>query len=336
MNSRYFSIALLCAGIGLPVVRLKSQPIDLRPRTPQLPARVQPTPLPDLQPAPNAPIIDAATQDRILRRRAQYHERRAAMQHVKRLRKFTLIDPRGITRAYDAKRQALARFAKPDQPLPHKLAAAKNNVLDEVKNLAQSVRRRFEAEERALATALRQMREDDPSFAEKSLRNAVAAAEQRPAEPVKDTEKLPILSKTVDLGYLDPVRRGNLKPALPGKITAPVTIPEGLTPAEKANPESIQEALQLQALMDFKKQRALQKVKDAQERAAELHGCSQRLALGHRDVGTTFARLLQDAEADRVERDDCQSPVLMSDFAHCFNLFQTAVEIRSLNHQAGR
>ncbi len=268
MNSRYFSVALLCAGMGLPAVRLNSQPIDLRPRTPQLPARVQPTPLPDLQPAPNAPIIDAATQDRILRRRAQYHERRAAMQHVKRLRKFTLIDPRAITRAYDAKRQALAQFAKPDQPLPHKLAAAKNNVLDEVKNLAQSVRRRFEAEERALATALRQMREDDPGFAEKSLRNAVAAAEQRPAEPVKDTEKLPILSKTVDLGYLDPIRRGNLKPALPGKITSPVTIPEGLTPAERDNPESIQEALQLQALMDFKKQRALQKVKDAQERAA--------------------------------------------------------------------
>ena len=100
------------------------------------------------------------------------------------------------------------------------------------------------------------------------MRNSVAAAEQRPAEPVKDTEKLPILSKTVDLGYLDPIRRGNLKPALPGKITSPVTIPEGLTPAEKANPESIQEALQLQALMDFKKQRALQKVRDAQERAA--------------------------------------------------------------------
>ena len=254
--------------MGLPAVRLNSQPIDLRPRTPQLPARVQPTPLPNLQPAPNAPIIDAATQDRILRRRAQYHERRAAMQHVKRLRKFTLINPRAITQTYQAKRQALQQFAKPNQPLPHKLAAAKNNVLDEVKNLALSVRRRFEAEERALAIALRQMREDDPSFAEKSLRNAVAAAEQRPADPVKETENLPILSKTVDLGYLDPIRRGSLKPALPGKITSPLTVPEGLTPQEKTNPESVQEALQLQALMDFKKQRALQKVKEAEERAA--------------------------------------------------------------------
>ena len=28
MNSRYFSVALLCAGMGLPAVRLNSQPID--------------------------------------------------------------------------------------------------------------------------------------------------------------------------------------------------------------------------------------------------------------------------------------------------------------------
>ena len=153
------------------------------------------------------------------------------------------------------------------------IALAKRRTLTEVKALATAMRERFEAEERSMAAVIRKMREENPEYADQALRQAVTATEKRAGETITETENLPLLSKTVDLSYVDPIRRTEKRSELPAKLTIPIrpitsTQPE-LKPSipliEPHNTASFKDAAELEALIAYKKQKALDRAKQAKQ-----------------------------------------------------------------------
>ena len=141
----------------------------------------------------------------------QYHQRRAALQHVSSFvqrnapyRRFSLTE---IREHYEAKGAALAKVVRSAKLRKDTLAHAKARALAEVKAIAAVMRSRVEAEQRAMASAIRQMKSENPNYAEDALRLAAETAEKNPGEVITQTEGLPILSKTVDMDYLDTLKR---------------------------------------------------------------------------------------------------------------------------------
>ncbi len=60
------------------------------------------------------------------------------------------------------------------------------------------------------------------------------------------------------------------------------------------------------------------------------------MPLGHGDVGAVLPRAFQEAEADRIEADDIQRAVRMTNLADRFDFFETAEEIGMLHDDAQR
>ena len=160
------------------------------------------------------------------------------------------------------------------------LAHAKARALAEVKAISEVMRSRLEAEQRAMASAIRQMKSENPNYAEDALRLAAESVEKNPGEVITQTEGLPILSKTVDMDYLDSLKR--TPKLVPSKIVTEPVMPARTTnpTAELAQPDNVpsflvqpysQEQLldltQRQAMTAYKKEKALEKVKEAQRRA---------------------------------------------------------------------
>ena len=220
-------------------------------------------------------------RERRLRRQLQYHKRQAALQHVSRFmhrtapyRLFTLGE---IKQQYEAKGAALAKVAKSSALRKQAVIQAKAKALAEVKAIAVVLRARIEAEERAMASALRQMKKQNPNYAEEALQLAADATVKRGGETVTETENLPILSKTIDMDYLDTLKRnptlvpGKIErlPITPAKSTQTLKQPDNVSSfiIQPYSPENLQDLAQRQAMTEYKKQQALKRVKEAQRRA---------------------------------------------------------------------
>ena len=268
MKSQFYLTVILCTGVGVAPMELVANELKADPK-------------------PKVQTAEAQTQtlrERRLRRMLQYHQRRAALQHVSSFvernapyRRFTLTE---IREHYEAKGAALAKVVSSAKLRNDTLAHAKARALAEVKAIAVVMRSRLEAEQRAMASAIRQMKSENPNYAEDALRLAAEAAEKNHGEVITQTEGLPILSKTVDMDYLDTLKR--TPKLVPGKIVSEPLMPTRTTnpTAELANPDNVpsflvqpysQEQLldlaQRQAMTAYKKEQALIKVKEAQRRA---------------------------------------------------------------------
>ena len=270
MNCRFCFATLLCVGACVCSMQTDAQDnhkIDLRHLvTP--PFTVVKTPAP-------SPTAEHSTHDHIIQRRLQYRQRRAALLHVVRLRRFAHIDFDTISKAYAAKKNLLHLMVTNHHASQQQIALAKRRAIIEVKTLATALRKRFEAEERAMAAAIRKMREENPDYADRALRRAVEVTENRPGETITETENLPLLSKTVDLSYIDPIRRDEQHTKLPAKLTSPIrpttSTQPGVNPGfpfiEPHNPASLKEAAELEALIAYKKQKALDHAKQAKRQS---------------------------------------------------------------------
>ena len=75
---------------------------------------------------------------------------------------------------------------------------------------------------------------------------------------------------------------------------------------------------------------------DAQVWAPVQHRRSQRLPLGHDDVGSQIPRPLQQSQADRVADRDQQCAAGVRRGSQRFHLFQATEEVRMLHQHAGR
>ena len=178
-----------------------------------------------------------------------------------------------ISKAYSAKKKSLHQMVTNHHARQQQITLAKRRAITEVKALATALRKRFEAEERAMTAVLRKIREENPDYADQALSQAAAAAEKLTGEAITETENLPLLSKTVDLSYIDPVRRNEQHPKLPAKLTSPIrpttsTSPEvnsGFPFIQPHNPASLKEAAKLEALIAYKKQAALDHARQAKQ-----------------------------------------------------------------------
>jgi len=121
------------------------------------------------------------------------------------------------------------------------------------------------------------MKEQNPNYAEESLQLAAEATAKRGGEVITETDNLPILSKTIDMDYLDTLKRN---PALvPGKIERlPITPTKSSKAVEQPDhvpsfmlqpysQKNLQDLAQRQAMTEYKKQQALKRVKTAHRRA---------------------------------------------------------------------
>ena len=270
MDSRFYLTVLLCAGVAVCPTQIGAQDgqkIDLR-------NLVAPPFATTNTPAP-VPIMEQSDHDRIIQRRLQYRQRRAALRHVARLRRFAHIDFDTISKAYTVKKNSLRLIVANHRTRQQQIALAKRRAITEVKTLATALRERFEAEERAMAAAIRKIREENPDYADQALRRAVAVTEKRAGEAITDTEKLPLLSKTVNLSYIDPIRRNEQHAELPAKLTSPIRSATNASPevnsgfpfVEPHNPASLKEAAELEALIAYKKQKALDRAKQAKQQS---------------------------------------------------------------------
>ena len=271
MRFRYYFILFLCAWVAFPAVSIQAEENNLRP-------------IPEVT---GEEPRNMSMRERRLQRQLQYYKRQAAIQHVSRFmrrtapyRRFTLGE---IKQQYEAKGAALAKVAKSAMLRQQAVIQAKTRALAEVKAITVVMRSRVEAEQRAIATALRRMKEGNPNYGEDALRLAAEAAEKHNGELITQTEDLPILSKTIDMDYLDTLRR---TPALAhGKVERPSLTPQkSVKPPSKVstqtqvpsvssfvlqpyNRENLQDLAQRQAMTEYKKQQALKRVKEAQRRA---------------------------------------------------------------------
>ena len=266
MSSRYYFTLILCAGVGAFPAKSNAQdgPIDLRHRL------APPTASTNSRPT----ATEQAAHARAIQRRLHYRQRRAALKHVARLRRFGQIDFDTISKAYHAKKSALRLIASNHNARSQQMSLAKQLALAEVKALAATMRQRFEAEQRAMAEATRKLRENDPNYAEQALRQAAAATEQRPGKAITGTDDLPLLSKSVDLSYLDPIRRSKKEGDLQSKHLSPIqpaVTPPNIKPSvpimQPLTADSIKEAAELEALIAYKKQKALERAKQASQQA---------------------------------------------------------------------
>ena len=268
MDSRFYLTVLLCAGVAVCPTQIGAQDgqkIDLR-------NLVAPPFATTNTPAP-VPIMEQSDHDRIIQRRLQYRQRRAALRHVAHLRRFTHIDFDIISKAYTAKKNSLRLIVANHRARQQQIALAKRRAITEVKALATALRKRFAAEERAMVAAIRKMREEKPEYADQALRQAVTATEKRAGEKITDTENLPLLSKSINLSYIDPIRRNEQHAELPAKLTSPIRPTPGTSPrgnpgfpfVEPHNPASLKEAAELEALIAYKKQKALDRAKQAKQ-----------------------------------------------------------------------
>lgn len=263
MNSRYYFAFFLCGWMTLAHIDLKAQEGD---------------------PISQPEIKIKELRERRLQRQLQYQKRQAILMHVSRFmqntapyRHFTLAE---IKQQYEAKGAALAKVVKSSKLRNQAVVHAKARALAEVKAISTVMRARVEAEQRAIAAALRQMKEENPNYGEEALLLATRKAEEQTGEVVTQTEGLPILSKTIDLDYLDSLKRN---PALiPGKIERLPVIPANSTPKNEVlessnnvpsfvlkpySQENLQDLAQRQAMTEYKKTQALKKVREARRRA---------------------------------------------------------------------
>ena len=278
MKSRYYFAFFLCGWMALTPVNLKAEEGVL----------VRPT-----------EIRIKELHERRLQRQLQYQKRQAALQHVSRFmrntapyRSFALGE---IKQQYEAKGAALAKVIKSSELRNQAMVHAKARALAEVKAISAVMRARVEAEQRAIAAALRQMKEENPNYGEEALLLAAQKAEKQTGEVVTQTENLPILSKTIDMDYLDSLKRN---PALiPGKIERLPVIPDNNTTHTKAlehsnsvpsfvlqpySPENLQDLAQRQAMTEYKKQQALNKVKEVRRRAEGSQAASSSYDKRHK------------------------------------------------------
>lgn len=266
MSSRYYFTLILCAGVGVFPAKSNAQdgPIDLRHRL------APPTASTNSRPT----AAEQAAHDRAIQRRLHYRQRRAALKHVARLHRFGQIDFDTISKAYHAKKNALRIIATHHKARQQQVSLAKRRALAEVKALTAAMRQRFEAEQRAMAEVARKLREENPDHAEQALRRAAEATEQQAGKAITGTENLPLLSKSVDLSYIDPIRRSEKEGDLQSKHLSPIQPainPSNLKPSlpvlQPNNPASRKEAAELEALIAYKKQRALERAKKASQQA---------------------------------------------------------------------
>ncbi len=262
MRLRYYFTFFLCAWVAFPPTNVQAE--ENKPAHKDEGSR------------------NTSPRERRLQRQLQYHKRLGALLHVSGFmrrtapyRRFTLGE---IKQQYEAKGEALAKVAKSSKLREQAVIQAKARALAEVKAIAFVMRERIDAEQRAIATALHQMKEENPNYGEDALRLAAKAAEKHDGELITQTENLPVLSKIIDMDYLDTLKRnptlvpGKIErlPITPAKSTEPVKQPDN-TPSFLLQPYSqknLQELAQRQAMTEYKKRQALKRVKEAQSRAA--------------------------------------------------------------------
>ena len=160
MKSQYFQTVILCIGVGLAPVDLVASELKANPKTQVQTAETQ---------VQTAETQGQTLRERRLRRMLQYHQRRAALQHVSSFvgrnapyRRFTLTE---IREHYEAKGAALTKVVRSAKLRKDTLAHAKARALAEVKAIAAVMRSRVEAEQRAMASAIRQMKSENPNYA---------------------------------------------------------------------------------------------------------------------------------------------------------------------------
>ena len=274
MNSRYYFTLFVCVGVGaFPAQNFAQQQpggvIDLRHRLAP-PTAVQP-----VQP-PTPTVTEKIARDRAHERRLQYRQRRAALAHVARLRRFGQIDFGVIAESYNTKKGALRQVVLARKARQQQQELAKKQALAEVKALAAAMRQRFEAEQRALAEVERSLQQENPNHGDEALMKAAKASEQSAGQAITQTEGLPLISDTVDLSYIDPIRRSEKEDGLNSKVLTPGTPeetpgePGGLQFLQPNDPAALKKAAQIEAMMVFKKQRALERIKAARKQAEAM------------------------------------------------------------------
>jgi len=100
------------------------------------------------------------------------------------------------------------------------------------------------------------------------LRRAAEATEQSAGKTITETENLPLLSKSVDLSYVDPIRRSEKKGEMKTKQLTPSQPPgtqPGLTFIQPDDPATLKESAEIEARIAYKKQKALERIKQARE-----------------------------------------------------------------------
>ena len=268
MSSGYYFTIFLCAWVVIPAEKSKAVEREDKP-------------IAELK---GSNPRNISVRERRLHRQLQYNKRQAALRHVSGFmqrtapyRSFTFGE---IKQQYEAKGLALATVVKSSTLRQQAIIQAKARALAEVKAITVVLRARIEAEERAMASALRQMKEQNPNYAAEALKLAAEATVNRGGEIVTHTEDLPILSKTIDMDYLDTLKRnptlvpGKIErlPIMPAKSTQtpkPLEQPDSVASflLQPYSPKNLQDLARQQAMSEYKKQQALKRVKEAQRRA---------------------------------------------------------------------
>ena len=273
MNFRFYFTMLLCVGVSFCPIQTGAQVgqnIDLR--------NLEAPPTDTVNIPVSAPTVEQSVNDRIIQRRLQFRQRRATLRYIARLRRVVQVDSKTIPKGWISENNSLYLIVTNHRALQQLITLANRRSIDLVKSFTTTLRKRSVTEERAMAEVIRKMHEEKLDNAKQAPHQTVTSTEKRTGEVTTKTENLPLLSKTID-----PIRHAKLLD-LPAKLTSPIspttsTQPEVNTSfpfVQPHTPASLKEAAELEALIAYKKQKALDRAKQAKRQSEILQISSSK------------------------------------------------------------
>ena len=274
MNFRFYFTILLCVGVSFCPIQMGAQVgqnIDLR--------NLEAPPAVTVNMPVSAPTVEQSVNDRIIQRRLQFRQRRTALRYIARLRRVAQVDSKTIPKGWISENNSLYLIVTNHRALQQIITLAKRRSINVVKSFTTTLRKRFESEERAMAEVIRKMREENPDHAKQALRQTVTSTEKRTGEVTTIKENLPLLSKTID-----PIQSPAKLLNLPAKLTSPIRPTASTQPevnisfplVQPHTPASLKEAAELEALIAYKKQKALDRAKQAKRQSEILQISSSK------------------------------------------------------------
>ena len=267
MNFRFYFTMLLCVGVSFCPIQTGAQVgqnIDLR--------NLEAPPAVTVNMPVSEPTVEQSVNDRIIQRRLQFRQRRTALRYIARLRRVAQVDSKTIPKGWISENNSLYLIVTNHRAIQQQITLAKHRSINKVKAFTATLRKRFEAEERAMAEVIHKMHEENPNHNKQALHQTVTSTEKRTGEVTPKTENLPLLSKTID-----PIQR-------PAKLTSPIRPTASTQPevnisfplVQPHTPASLKEAAELEALIAYKKQKALDRAKQAKRQSEILQISSSK------------------------------------------------------------
>ena len=273
MNFRFYFTMLLCVGVSFCPIQTGAQVgqnINLR--------NLEAPPTDTVNIPVSAPTVEQSVNDRIIQRRLQFRQRRATLRYIARLRRVVQVDSKTIPKGWISENNSLYQIVTNHRALQQLITLANRRSIDVVKSFTTTLRKRSVTEERAMAEVIRKMHEEKLDNAKQAPHQTVTSTEKRTGEATSKTNNLPLLSKTIN-----PIRHAKLLD-LPAKLTSPISSTASTQPevntsfpfVQPHTPASLKEAAELEALIAYKKQKALDRAKQAKRQSEILQISSSK------------------------------------------------------------